>query len=151
MVTYAHNKPTETRQTHSVLIGTPLVLVLVFAFSFVLMHPAKSGGETAAASRPTSNAHKTPGLTATTLAPLPLAQTTLPTLTPAPASGDNGSGDNSADSTATASPQATGSSSASSPKVQSAIPNTSASNPGASINIRHSSPHSLLRGLLKVL
>ncbi|HVV26249.1 MAG TPA: hypothetical protein VHC21_04440 [Candidatus Saccharimonadales bacterium] len=107
------------------------------------MHPAKTGGETAAA----SNVHKTPGVKATVLAPLPLAQTTLPTLTPAPTSGSNSS---SAASDATASPQAAGDSSpaSGSPKVQSAVPNTASASPHAAIHAQSSSPVQVLTNLL---
>jgi hypothetical protein len=143
LVKYAINTATETQGTHSVLIGTPLVLVLVFAFGFILMHPAKSTGETAAA----ATTHKPTGIKSGVAAPLPLTQTTLPTLSPVPTDGSDSA-------PTTTSPQAAGSSPTSTPAsagVQAAVPNTSSTSSKKPLSTKPSHPQSLLGGLLKVL
>lgn len=83
----------QTSSTHHVLIGVPLVLVVVFCFSFVLLQPAKTNPNEASANQTTAPEATQPvtDSSASSLDTIPLAaQTTLPTLEPAAAASDAG-------------------------------------------------------------
>ena len=146
----------KTHTHHSVLIGFPLVIVLAFAFGFVLLQPVHSTNSGLASASQTAQAaaSKTSDKTssATAIVPIPLPAANLPTLTPAPVNNDSSLDGTSDGATITTPQSAAGSASpaslpaSASSGLQAAVPNHQITST-QSIRARSSSPGSILTNL----
>jgi hypothetical protein len=83
--------------THSKTIGTPLILILFFCFSFILLHPVHPDKvQTVSAESSSRKKDPTSSQPTTSLPTIPIAQTSLQTLSPAqPAANDGSTGSSS--------------------------------------------------------
>lgn len=68
----------DLQDTHHLTIGAPLLLILVFCFSFFLLRPVSSDQAQAVSS--TANTHKAPSTSS--IRPLPVTTTKLSTIDP---------------------------------------------------------------------
>jgi hypothetical protein len=145
------NNFSETHTTHRVLIGTPLILALLFSFGFILMHPANPDqARPTAAGRPVQSSSGPTTEVPADLPSIPLAATSLPTLDQATPASDPSSAATAAEShTATASPQtARNASPATASSLQSAVSNSRSLSPNQPISTKVNLPTSILTNLL---
>jgi hypothetical protein len=146
LLQYTMNGFQEAHNTHRVLVGTPLILVILFSFAFLLMNPV-TADQPPAVSQTTQTS--TPDEQATQLPPIALAETSLPTLSQVPTTDTGDSAASAGRSKSNSTPQATArtASSLASTSPQSAAVRQSI-NPSAPISIKLNQPVSTLTNLL---
>jgi hypothetical protein len=144
---YAINQDTNnSHYARRVLIGTPLILALFFSLGFMTVRPGNSNTiQSASSSRPAAaktDIADTAG--PDDFAPIALAETSLPTMSQAPAVSDTSNSTAAAQASTPVAPQAAGKSTATaSTSPQSATASGQSVNPKKSLSVHVNLPYSL--------